>query len=144
MLKGIDPLVNADLVYVLMAMGHGDDLVIVDANFPDTANAQRLVRMDGNSATEVLSAVLSLLPLDTFVDNPCATMAPVDGGDEPAVVKEFRQIAENAEGAAVGFEAVERFDFYERAEEAFAIVSPSERRLYGNVILKKGIIAPDQ
>lgn len=143
MLKGIDPLLNADLLYVLMAMGHGDDLVIVDANFPDTANAERLVRLDGNSATEVLAAVLTVLPLDTFVDEPCATMAPVDGGPKPEIVTEFEQIAARAEGGPVGFEQVERFEFYERAAESFAIVSTSERRLYGNVIVKKGIIPPE-
>ena len=143
MLKGIDPLLNADLLYVLMAMGHGDDLVIVDANFPDTANAERLVRLDGNSATDALAAVLTVLPLDTFVANPCATMTPVDGGPKPEIVSEFEQIAADAEGAAVGFEQVERFEFYERAAESFAIVSTSERRLYGNVIVKKGIIPPE-
>ena len=93
MLKGLDPLLNADLLYVLAAMGHGDELIIVDANFPDTAHAERLVRLDGNSATDALSVILSVLPLDTFIPAPCATMAPVDGGPEPAVVAQFKRIA---------------------------------------------------
>ena len=143
MLKGLDPLLNADLLYVLAAMGHGDELIIVDANFPDTAHAERLVRLDGNSATDALSVILSVLPLDTFIPAPCATMAPVDGGPEPAVVAQFKRIAAAAEGRTVEFEEVERFAFYERAADSFAIVSTSERRLYGNVIVTKGIIPPD-
>lgn len=141
MLKGIDPLLGPDLLRILAAMGHGDELVIVDANFPAEANARRLVRLDDVSATRAAEAILSLLPLDEYVDEPAAVMAVVGDPDaEPAVWAEFRRIAEAAHGAQVGFEHVERFAFYERARHAFAIVATGERRLYGNLILTKGVL----
>lgn len=141
MLKGIDPLLGPDLLRVLAAMGHGDELVIVDANFPAEANARRLVRLDDVRATRAAEAILSLLPLDEYVDAPAAVMAVVGDPDaEPEVVIEFRRIAQAAHGGPVGFERVERFAFYERARQAFAIVATGERRLYGNLILTKGVL----
>ena len=143
MLKGIDPLLGPELLHILRAMGHGDELVIVDANFPATTCAKRLVRLDGVDAPPVLAAVLSLLPLDDFVDAPVAYMAVV--GDPtviPEITKEFQQVADGAEGKPVRAERIDRFAFYERARNAFAIVATNERRLYGNVILKKGVIRP--
>ena len=141
MLKGIDPLLGPDLLRVLAAMGHGDELVIVDANFPAEANAGRLVRLDDVPATRAAEAILSLLPLDEYVEAPAAVMAVVGDPDaEPEVWAEFRQIAEAAHGGPVGFERVERFAFYERARQAFAIVATGERRLYGNLILTKGVL----
>lgn len=141
MLKGIDPLLGPDLLCVLASMGHGDELVIVDANFPAEANARRLVRLDDVRATRAAEAILSLLPLDEYVDEPAAVMAVVGDPDaEPEVWAEFRHIAEAAHGAAVGFERVERYAFYERARQAFAIVATGERRLYGNLILTKGVL----
>jgi len=143
MLKKLDPLLNADLLYVLAAMGHGDDIAIVDANFPASAKAQRLVRMDGNTATEVMAAILTVMPLDTFVEKSCSTMAPVDNSPEPEVVKEFKEIANVAEGRTVEFAETERFEFYRQTEDAFAVISTGERRLYGNVLMKKGIVPPE-
>ena len=141
MLKGIDPLLNAELLHSLAAMGHGDEIVVADANFPAASLAQRLIRLDGVSATRAMQAIVSILPLDDFVDEPCAVMAVAgDATEEPETVREFRAVANAAEGRAVGFESVERFAFYERVRAAFAVVATGETRLYGNVILVKGVI----
>ena len=102
---------------------------------------RRLVRLDDIRATRAAEAILSLLPLDEYVEEPAAVMAVVgDPNAEPQVVAEFRRIAEAAHGGPVGFERVERFAFYERARRAFAIVATGERRLYGNLILTKGVL----
>ena len=141
MLKDIDPLLGPDLLRVLAAMGHGDEVVIADANFPAEANARRLVRLDGVDATRAAQAILSVLPLDEYVEAPAAVMAVV--GDPDAVlpiVDEFRRLAEAAHGAPVSFERVERLAFYERARQAYAIVATGERRPYGNLILTKGVL----
>jgi L-fucose mutarotase len=102
MLKGLDPLLSADLLHVLRAMGHGDELVIVDANFPATSMGRRVVRMDGVSATRTLEAVLSVMPLDDFVDEPCARMQVVDDPDAvPEICKEFQALIDRAEGPSL-------------------------------------------
>ena len=143
MLKGLDPLLSADLLHVLRAMGHGDELAIVDANFPAASTGQRLVRMDGVSATRMLEAVLSVMPLDDFVDAPCARMQVVDDPDAvPEICKEFQAIIDRAEGRRLPLAKLERFGFYERARQAFALVQTGETRLYGNVLLKMGVIRP--
>jgi L-fucose mutarotase len=143
MLKHLDPLLTPDLLQVLAAMGHGDELVIVDANFPAVSTAQRLIRLDGVSATRALQAVLSLLPLDEFVESPAAVMQVVDAPEAvPEVVQEFKRIVNAAEGKDIKVAAIERFKFYERSRSAFALIATGETRLYGNVILKKGIIRP--
>jgi L-fucose mutarotase len=144
MLKGLDPLLSADLLHVLRAMGHGDELVIVDANFPATSMGRRVVRMDGVSATRTLEAVLSVMPLDDFVDEPCARMQVVDDPDAvPEVCKEFQALIDRAEGRHFQLGRIERFAFYERARQAFALVQTGETRLYGNVLLKMGVIRPE-
>lgn len=141
MLKNIDPLLSPDLLMVLRAMGHGDDIAIVDANFPAASMAKRLVRLDGLSATTVLDAVLSVMPLDDFVPQAAWRMEVVgDAGAEQPIFEEFRGIVARREGPRFRLAALERFAFYERAKAAFAIVSTGETRLYGNVILKKGVI----
>ena len=100
-------------------MGHGDEIVIADGNFPSESHALRLVRFDGVSATRAVEAILSLLPLDEFVENPAAVMAVVGDSDaEPEIVAEFRRIAEAAQGEPVTFARLERFEFYDRAREA--------------------------
>lgn len=143
MLKGLDPLLSPDLLHVLRAMGHGDDVVIADANFPGTTLAKRLVRLDGVSATRALEAVLSVMPLDSFVDAPCARMTVVDDPDAvPEICTEFQRIIDAAEGGRFALAAIERFAFYERARAAFAVIQTGETRLYGNVWLKKGVIGP--
>jgi L-fucose mutarotase len=144
MLKGIDPLLHADLLHVLRAMGHGDELAIVDANFPAASMGRRVVRSDGVSATRALEAVLSVLPLDDFVDAPCARMEVVGDPDAvPEICREFQAIVNRVEGRHIGLAKLERFAFYARAREAFALVQTGETRLYGNLLLKKGVVRPD-
>lgn len=138
MLKSINPLLTGELLAILSDMGHGDEIVITDANFPADAVAQRLVRLPGISATETLDAVLSVLPLDDFVDFPAAAMdAP---GERPAIYPEFEALLEKAEGKALPLEAIDRFAFYDRSKEAYAVIATGERRLYANIILKKGVL----
>ena len=138
MLKSIDPLLTGELLAILSDMGHGDEIVITDANFPAASVASRLVRMPGISATDVLGAVLSVLPLDDFVDTPAAAMdAP---GERPAIYPEFEMALEKAEGRAIALDPIDRFAFYDRAKAAYAVIATGERRLYANVILKKGVL----
>ena len=138
MLKSINPLLAGELLAILSDMGHGDEIVITDANFPADSVAQRLVRLPGISATDALEAVLSVLPLDDFVDLPAAAMdAP---GQRPAIYPEFEALLEKAEGRAIKLDPIERFAFYDRAKQAYAIVATGERRLYANIILKKGVL----
>lgn len=144
MLRGIDPLLSPDLLQVMAAMGHGDELAIVDANFPAASCARRLLRVDGAAAPAVLSAVLSLLPLDSFLPEPAAVMAMVGDPDaEPPPVREFRAVLERAAGKPVPLKILARAEFYERARQAFAVVATGERRFYGNILVTKGVIGPD-
>lgn len=142
MLKSIPPILGPKLLHVLRAMGHGDDLVIADANFPGATNARRLIRLDGIPATDVLDAVLTLLPLDDFVDDSATTMQVVDDPDaDMPIFGEFRTIVSRHE-PTVELTSLERFAFYKRASSAFAVIQTGETRLYGNIILKKGVIRP--
>jgi L-fucose mutarotase len=141
-LKGIDPLLSPELLHALAAMGHGDEIVLVDSNFPAVSVARRLIRMDGIDLLAATKAVLSVLPIDTFIDEPVGVMQMVDTPDVvPEVQADVFAVVDEAEGRAVGVEHVERFAFYERAREAFAVVMTGELRPYGNVILTKGVIA---
>ena len=143
MLLNIPAILGPDLLWSLAAMGHGDEIVIADANFPGQSMAQRCHRLDGVSASDALAAVLRLFPLDTFVDAPATVMQVVgDAGAIPPAVAEFQQILDAAQGAPVGMARIERFAFYDRARAAFAVVQTGETRLYGNVILTKGVISP--
>lgn len=141
MLKNIDPLLSPDLLMVLRSMGHGDDIAIVDANFPAAAMARRLVRLDGLAATDVTNAILSVMPLDDFVPEAAWRMEVVgDPQAEQPIFDEFRAIVARHEGSNFRLGSLERFAFYEQAKAAYAIVSTGERRLYGNIILKKGVV----
>lgn len=142
MLKGLDPLLGPDLLHALASMGHGDEIALVDANFPAASHAQRLIRLDGAAAVPVLRAVLTLLPLDDFVDSPLATMAVVGRPHEmPAAVQEFTALAAVAsQRTALQPEALAREDFYARARAAYAVVQTGETRLYANVLLRKGVV----
>ncbi len=145
MLKNVDPILGPDLLQVLRAMGHGDEIAIVDANHPAETRAKRLIRMDGLTATRTLEAILSLLPLDTFAETPVHTMQAVDAPDEiPEIVTDFQDIVAKRSDATIKFGALERFVFYDRVSAAFAVIATGEQRLYGNIILKKGIIEPDK
>ncbi len=142
MLKGIDPLLSPDLLHALAAMGHGDEVVVADANFPATSLARRLVRLDGADAPRAVRAILSVLPLDSFSPTPAAVMAVVGASDlVPEPVREFQALVDVAVGRVMRLEVVERFAFYRRAQAAFVIVATSEARAYGNIILTKGVIA---
>ena len=141
MLKGLSPLLAPDLLHAIASMGHGDEIVLADANFPATTHARRLVQLPGCSAPAVLDAVLSVLPLDDFVPEAALTMQVVDDPTaRPPVVQEFDRLlaAHGCQPSA----ALERFAFYERAARAFAIVATGETRVYGNILLKKGVVRP--
>lgn len=141
MLKGLNPLLSPDLLRTLRAMGHGDDLVIVDANYPAEASGRPVLRCDGHAATAVLDAILSVLPLDTFVPDAAWIMEVVGQPDaEEPIFDEFRASIRRHEGEGFGLARLERFAFYAQARQAFAIVATGERRLYGNIILRKGVI----
>ena len=144
MLKNLDCLLSPDLLHALRAMGHGDEIAIVDANFPAVANARRLIRLDGVSAIAALDAVLSVMPLDDFVDCAAFRMSVVGAPDtEVPIYGEFRQcLARHEAGRAAALGALDRTAFYLRARNAFAIVATTEARLYGNILLVKGVIRP--
>jgi L-fucose mutarotase len=144
MLRGIDPLLGPDLLHALRAMGHGDEIAVVDANYPAAGSATRLIRIDGVDAVRVVDAILSVMPLDTFVEVAAFRMEVVgDAKKVPPVCREFEKVVQRrAPGQTIG--ALERFKFYERANGAFAHVATGERRLYGNLILKKGVVSPDE
>ena len=142
MLKNIPPILGPDLLYVLRAMGHGDEIAIVDANYPGDSAGPTLIRLDGLSASEVLDAILTLMPLDTFVDEQAIGMEVVgDPKKRETTHKDFDKIIRKHE-PEMKLTLLERFAFYDRVEGAYAIVQTGERRLYGNVLLKKGIIRP--
>ena len=149
MLKGINPLLNAEVLQVLRAMGHGDDLVIVDTNFPSESVAKltghgRLLRIDRNAA-EVAKAVLSVYPLDTFVDDTVARMEVVGAPDEILDVQTEVQAEINAaHGTPMPMISIERYAFYERAKEAYAVIQTHERRFYGCFAFRKGVVPPDE
>lgn len=141
MLKGIDSLLSPELLHALAAMGHGDEIALVDCHFPAVSTARRLVRVDGAGLPAVARAVLSVMPVDDFVNEPVAAMRMVDTPDVvPDVQREVFDIAREIEGREIGVERVERFAFYDRARQAFAIVVTGERRPYGCVIFSKGIV----
>ncbi len=140
MLKNISSILSPDLLKILMEMGHGDEIVIADGNFPSANYGQRLVRLDGHGVPEVMSAILDLMPLDIYVDAPVALMEVVPGDPYvPEIWDTYRQIIEDKEGQK-GIENMERFAFYDRAKEAYAVVATGETSLYANVILKKGVV----
>ena len=149
MLKGLDPRLNADVLYALRAMGHGDTLIIADTNFPADTIAREtvlgeLLRMDNLTAAEATEAVLSVLPLDTFVDDFAGRMEIVGNPDEIAPVQaEVQTVIDAAEGTPRPMVGIERFAFYDLAKQAYAVIQTGERRFYGCFMLRKGVIPPD-
>ncbi len=142
MLKGISPLLSPELLHVLAEMGHGDELVIGDANFPASTMGKRCIRCDGHKGPDILDAILQLLPLDSFVEAPVTLMEVVPGTSyvgQPPIWDEYKALVEKHEpGTKIEFE--ERFAFYERSKKAFATIQTGETALYACVILKKGVI----
>jgi L-fucose mutarotase len=144
-LKNINPLLTPELLYVLRAMGHGDEIVIVDANYPSESAGPRVIRLDALNAPQTLDLVLSVFPLDTFVPDACIRMEVVGkGSKEQPVFDEFRALIAKHEGPNFKLHKLERYKFYARASECFAVIATGERRFYGNIILKKGVIPPEE
>ena len=149
MLKNISPLLNADVLHALRAMGHGDDLIICDTNFPADSVARQtrlgtLLRIDNVTAAKAIEAVLSLYPLDTFVDDSAARMEIVGKPNEvPPVQSEVQKVIDAAEGKSWPMISIERFAFYERAKQAYCVIQTGERRFYGCFAFRKGVVPPD-
>lgn len=139
MLKGIPSIISPDLLKILDEMGHGDEIVIGDGNFPAASNAQRLIRCDGHNVPEILDAILKLMPLDSYVNSPVMLMQTSKGDPTPTIWKEYGEIVTKHNGETEISE-IERFAFYDRAKTAYAIIATSETALYANIILKKGVV----
>jgi L-fucose mutarotase len=150
MLKGLDPLLNADVLYVLRSMGHGDDLIICDTNFPADSIAREtvfgeLIRIDAVTAARAAKAVLSVMPLDSFVDKPACRMEVVGEPNKILpVAAEVQAEIDRAEGESMPMGTIERFAFYEAAKKAYAVIQTGERRFYGCFLFKMGVIPPDE
>ncbi len=143
MLKKIPGILGPELIKVLMEMGHGDDIVIADGNFPSASLAQRLVRADGHGVPALLKAILEVFPLDSYVDSPVSLMDVVSGDPvKTPIWDEYHTIIKSSGEVFQQFEWIERFAFYERAKKAFAVIATSEPAPYANIILKKGCISP--
>ena len=138
MLKGIPAILSPELLKVLMEMGHGDEIVIADGNFPSASVAQRLIRLDGHNVPEILDAVLQFFPLDTYVDSPVVLME--ETGAKPPIWQEYRKIVKKHGGNEKAISETERFAFYERAKKAYAVIATGESALKANIILKKGVV----
>jgi L-fucose mutarotase len=148
-LKSIDPFLNADVLYALRSMGHGDDLILCDTNFPADSVARqtvlgRLLRIDNVTAARAVRAILSVLPLDSFVDTPALRMEIVGQPNEiPPVQSEVQAEVDAAQGRPSPMGGIERFAFYDLAKKAYCVIQTGERRFYGCFVFKKGVIAPD-
>ena len=142
MLKGISPLIQPELLKIIAEMGHGDEIVIGDANFPAASLGKRCIRCDGHKVTEIIDAILQLLPLDTFTESPVTLMSVMPGTtpDTPPIWEEIQKVIDkNEPGKKIDF--LGRFDFYERSRQAYATIQTGETALYACVILKKGVIS---
>ena len=143
MLKGISPLISPELLKVLCEMGHGDELVIADGNFPAESIGKNavVIRADGHGVPELLDAVLQLIPLDQYVEKPAALMEVVPGDPVvPVIWDEYRALLEKHGESPAAIEMTERFAFYERAKKAYAIIATGETAIYANILLKKGVV----
>jgi L-fucose mutarotase len=141
MLKGIPSIMQPELMKVLMEMGHGDELVLADGNYPRFGHPQRVIRMDGHGIPEILEAIMRFMPLDSYVEHPTVFMAVVPGDPYvPAIWDEYKKIIAKHEPDGARETAISRYEFYERAAKAYAAVTTSEAALYANIILKKGVV----
>ena len=142
MLKGINPLLGPELLKILRAMGHGDEIALVDGNYPADADAKRLVRMDGHGVPEILDAILSVMPLDEMVPEACwRPAAYLDKSRREPIFDEFESIVARLEPKQKVHVLVGA-DFYNKVKGAYALIATTEPRLYGNIVLKKGVIHP--
>jgi L-fucose mutarotase len=141
MLKGIPAILSPELLKILMEMGHGDEIVIADGNFPAASVATRLIRCDGHGVPELLEAVLKFFPLDGYVGSPVALMQKVEGDKTKTPIWDiYKSIVEKSEPVHNKIEFIERFAFYERSKKAYAVIATGEKALYANIILKKGVV----
>jgi len=141
LLKGIPPILSPDLLKILMEMGHGDEIVLADGNFPAFAHPDKVVRLDGHGIPEILDAILTFMPLDTYVDFPVILMEVLpDDPYVPEIWESYRRIVASHEPRETREESIHKQDFYARAARAYALVTTSEKALYANIILKKGVI----
>ncbi len=141
MLKGIPPILTPELLKVLMEMGHGDEIVLADGNFPRFAYPEAVVRCDGHGVPELLDAILQFMPLDTYVENPTAFMAVLpDDPYKPEIWPIYQEIGFRYEKDGLRENTVDKYAFYERARKAYAVVTTGEKALYANVILRKGVV----
>lgn len=147
MLKNIPKILSPELLKVLMEMGHGDEIVIADGNFPAASLGQRIIRCDGHGVCDLLAAVMQLFPLDAYSEKPVALMEVVPGDTDsegnpiiPAIWQDYHNIIETYDPENCKIEMMERFEFYERAKKAYAVVATGETAIYANIILKKGVV----
>jgi len=138
MLKNIPTNISPELLKILCEMGHSDELVIADGNFPSASMGEKVLRYDSSDIPELLKSILKLYPLDQYVDRPVGLMECPE--KEPSIWKKYKKIIEEEEDKNVKVELIERFEFYERSKKAYAIIATKEKALYANIILKKGII----
>ena len=140
MLKGISPLISPELLEVLARMGHGDEIILADAHFPGESFNRRVLRADGLRIPDLLSAILPLFELDSYVPAPLVMMAAVEGDTlDPSVEEAYLASVHKSNPDVAPIERIDRFDFYDRAKSAFAVVMTGETVKYGNIILKKGV-----
>jgi L-fucose mutarotase len=140
MLIGISPLISPDLLAILHRMGHGDEIVLADAHFPGETYGRRVLRADGLRIPDLLDAILPLFILDTYVESPLIMMEAVSGDQlDSAVEGSYRKAIDKHWPSTPPIQHIDRFDFYERAKQAFAVLMTGETAKYGNIILKKGV-----
>lgn len=141
MLKGIPAILTPELLKVMMEMGHGDELVLADGNYPRFGHPGRVIRMDGHGIPEILDAIMRFMPLDSYVEHPTVLMAVLpDDPYKPVIWDRYRQIIGKYEPQGARDTSISRYDFYERAAKAYAAVTTGETELYANIIIKKGVI----
>jgi L-fucose mutarotase len=140
MLRGIPSIISPDLLKTMMEMGHGDEIILADGNFPAASHARRLIRSDGHPIPGLLQAILPYFPLDHATDRPAVVMSLLPGDPTPEVWAAYRSLISTYESSFTDFGFEDRFSFYERAKSAFAIVATGDRSFKGNLILKKGVV----
>jgi L-fucose mutarotase len=141
MLKNIPQMMPPELMKIMLEMGHGDELLLCDGNYPKSGSPERCVRMDGHGISEILDMILQFLPLDPYVEHPTTLMAVVPGDPyKPEIWDEYRKIGKQYEADGLREESIERQAFYEKGRRCYACVATGEKTLYANIILKKGVV----